>query len=347
MSGGRTTALLWLLGAAVLTLTVARLAPWAWQHLFPVPGAATAADPVSPTPPLPSSERVAEIVHRTLVTLGAPGAGGDDLLELPRGASARAFQEALRAHDGLAECEVYVTPVDDLVWRLRVFGAQDLLLTREVRSWLPERPVVSGSDPPELGIVFLFEERNDAVLRGIGRWKSPLAIGLPPYESYAVATARQAAWDSKEVVAVLSAGEDVAEQLAAAPDAQVALLLHDLPDGTDLSLWLAPLAERDVALIDGRLVNPTALQTAAEEAGVAYLRRASHLTEPRGDVVARNLAVRRGYGIVTVDATQDGVAAAEAFIDGAKADGYAIVFPVEVARMHAGAGGSSRGPRAP
>lgn len=348
MSGGRTTAFLWFLGAAGLTVAVARVAPWAWQHLFPVPGTTEAATSTpAPEVNLPTPALVAEIVHRTLVTLGAPGDGGDDLLELPRGASARRLQDALRAHDGLSDCEVYVTKVDDLVWRLRVIGEQDLLLTREVRPWLPERPVVSGADPPELGFIFLLEERDDARLRGLGRWKSPLAVGLRPYASHAVASSRQAAWDSKEVALVLSEGEDVAEQLAAAPDAQVALLAHELPAGVDPASWLAPLGARDVALIDGRSADPTALRGAAEAAGIGYLRLAAHLGDDGGEVLARNLAVRRGYGIVTVDATDEGTAAAEAFIEAAKADGYAILFPVEVARMHAVGGGSARAPAAP
>ena len=228
MSGGRTTAILWILGAVALTLAVVRVAPWAWQHLLPVPGTTEAsASTPAPALDLPSPEMAAEIVHRTLVTLGAPGDGGDDLLELPRGASARSLQEALRAHEGLRDCEVYVTKVDDLIWRLRVIGAQDLLLTREVRPWLPERPVVSGSDPPELGFVFLLEERDDSRLRSLGRWKSPLAVGIRPYASHAVASSRQAAWDSKEVVLLLTEGEDVAEQLAAAPDAAARQDIHD------------------------------------------------------------------------------------------------------------------------
>jgi len=348
VSGGRTTATLWLLGVAALALVLVRGSPWALEQLFPVPSAVEPASAEgAATPAVPSPERVAEIASRTLVTLGAPGESGDDLLGLPRGASARALQDALRAHQGLAGCEVYVTRVDDLEWRLRVFGGGGLLLTREVRPWLPERPVVSSADPPEIGIVVLLEERDDARLRGVGRWKSPLGIGLRPFAAHATASARQIAWDSKEVVAVLSAGEDLAEQLAAAPDAQVALLLHDLDTAVDPGAWLAPLLRRDVALIDGRSADSTELRVAAEAAGVRYLRRAAHLGDANADVVARNLAVRRGYGIVTVDASDAGIAEAEAFVEGVKAEGYSILFPVEVARMHAVGGGSRPAPSAP
>ena len=278
-------------------------------------------------------------MNRTLITLGAPGDGpgsGDDLLELPKGASGRALQDALRAHPDLAACEVYVTKVDDLAYRLRVFGDRNLLLTRSVRPWLPERPVVSGADPPEIGVIFLFgDDRDDATLRRVTRWESPLAVGLPPFAAHAVGSAREAAWASKEAVVVLREADDVEGQLAAMADARVALLTVD-PPAEDPAAWLEPLADRDVALIDARDADPTELAAAAATAGVRYLRRAGHLGAERGPVVARNLAVRRGYGIVTVDASAEGVAAAEAFIEQARDEGYALVFPVEVARLHGG-----------
>lgn len=337
MAGERTTVMLWVLGAAVVAGAAARVGPVAWQHLFPPP---TAADVAPATGELPGPERVVEVVHRTLATLGTPPEGGGPMLLLPRGASPRALQDALRGEEPLADCEVYVTQVDDLLWRLRVFGGGESILERAVRPWLPDRPVVGG-DPPELAFLVLFPERSDEQLRTVGRWKSPLAIGISPFAPHAIASARQAAWDSKAVAVVLDPATDLVEQLDAAPDATVALLVSELAAGTDEVAWVRPMAGRGVTLVDGRQAPPAKLRAAAQETRVPYLRRAGHLAgdAAEAEVLALNRAVVRGYGVVTVAGTADGVARLERFIEAAKQDGYPIVFPAELARMIDAKGG--------
>ena len=335
---------LWVAAAALITLASVRGGPWLWARVFPPPGpgerpTVEEGDPLTP-------ELVAEVVHRTISTLGTPDPDVAEGLQLPRGASPRELQDALRLQPRLAGAEVYVTRVDDLAWRLRVLRSSEVLLRSDVRPWLPDRPVVSASDPPELGVVIVFREPDEAALRSVGAWESPLAIGLAPFAAHTVKSARQAAWSSKGVVVVLDPNEDLREQLAAAPPASAALLEGDLPADA-LGVLLRALAERDVALVDGRPIPPASMERAAADAGVRYLRRAAHLSGPDSQVVALNLAVRRGHGLVTADADEQGLDAAEEFITSARADGYSLVFPGEVARIHGSGGGSGRAPPSP
>lgn len=328
------TAGLWLASLLLLVLLVARGGPWLWPRLFPAP-----ADEVHTPDPTDSALEpalVAEVVHRTLVTLGAPGDGGDTLIELPQGASARDLELALRDAPGLAGAEIYVTPVDDLLWRLRVLQQGQLLHRSDVRPWLPARPQVSGTDPPELGFVVLFEQADDAGVRGVAGWKAPLALGLPPFAPHAVKSARQAAWSSKGVVVLADPAIDLEEQLLAAPEAGAVLLRQPLPGGVDPRAWLEPVDRFGLVLLDGLPGDSAALRRAAEELDVGCARLATHLGGPEGEVLGRNLAVRRGHGIITVDGTGEGLALLEAFIEDARADGYAIRFPVEVARIASG-----------
>ncbi len=339
------TAALWLAFVVVLGVAVVRGGPWLWPRLFPAPGPGS--EVITP-PDLPSAVLVAEVVHRTVATLGPPGdPGNEDAIVLPPGATGAQLQAALRADERLAGAEIYVTRSDDLLQRLRVFSGGQLLLQRDVRPTLPERPVISGTDPPELGFVFVFRERDDAGVQAVGRWKSPLAIGLQPFAPHSVKSARQASWSSKEVVLVVDPGHDLNEQLVAFPDASAALLEGALPDGTDPSAWVAPLAERQLALIDGRDGPPGELRDAAAGAGVSYVRRAGHLSDAESAIWIRNRAVRRGYGIVTVDATAQGRATAEQFIEEARTDGCPIAFIAEVARMHGGGGDATGAPAPP
>lgn len=328
------TAGLWLASLLLLVLLVARGGPWLWPRLFPAPDPEEAdtqggVDALEPA-------LVAEVVQRTLATLGAPGDGSDTLIELPQGAAARDLELALRAEPRLDGAEVYVTPVDDLLWRLRILERGRLLHLRDVRPWLPERPQVSRTDPPELGIVVLFEQPDDPAVRGVGGWKAPLALGLPPFAPHAVKSARQAAWSSKGVVVLVDPGQDLEEQLLAAPEAGAVLLRQPLPAGMDPSEWLAPAHQLGLVLLDGSPGDTVALRRAADELGVACARLAAHLGRPEAEVLARNLAVRRGHGIVTVDGTVEGLALLEEFIADARADGYEIRFPVEVARLASG-----------
>jgi len=333
------TAGLWLVSLLLLTLLVIRGGPWLWPRLFPSPEQASAPEAGLQLEPA----LVAEVVHRALVTLGAPGEGSDTLIELPQGASARDLELALRATPDLRETEVYVTPVDDLLWRLRVLQEGRLLHKRDVRPWLPERPQVSGTDPPELGFIVLFEEPDDAAVRRVGAWQAPLAVGLPPFAPHAVKSARQASWSSKGVVVLADPLQDLEEQLLASPEAGAVLVRRPLPDGLDPAAWLAPVQRLGLALIDGTEGDSTALRRAAREQGVPCARLSAHLgaassaplSAPEGEILGRNLAVRRGHGILTVDGTEEGLAQLEAFIDDARADGYAIHFPTEVARLAA------------
>jgi hypothetical protein len=335
------TAGLWLASILLLVLLVVRGGPWLWPRLFPAPTDTSVADPAGEgqarEPAL-----VAELVHRTLVTLGAPGEGSDTLIELPRGATARDLELALRAEPGLRGTEIYVTSVDDLLWRLRVLEGGRVLHRRDVRPWLPERPLISGSDPPELGFVVLFEEQDDAAVRGVGGWKAPLALGLPAFAPHAVKSARQAAWSSKGVIVLIDPALDLQEQLLAAPEAGGVLLSGPLPAGVEPAEWLEPIDRLGLVLLDGSGGDSTAVRQAADGAGVAWARVVASLGTPEAEVLGLNLAVRRGHGIVTVHGTEEGLALLERFIDEARTDGYAIHFPVEVARLATDARSGSR-----
>ena len=338
------TAGLWLASILLLALLVVRGGPWLWPRLFPAP-----VDPASGGPGEDEEALqpalVAELVHRTVVTLGAPGEGSATLIELPRGATARDLELALRADPGLEGAEVYVTAVDDLLWRLRVLQGGRLLHRCDVRPWLPERPLVSGSDPPELGFVVLFEEADDAAVRGVGGWKAPLAVGLPAFAPHAVKSARQAAWSSKGVIVLVDPALPLEEQLLAAPEAGGVLLRSPLPTDVDPATWLEPLDRFGLVLLHGS-AGDAGLRRAADAAGVAVARVAAHLGTPEAEVLGLNLAVRRGHGVLTVDGTEEGLALLERFIADARSDGFAIHFPVEVARLASGAR-SSAGVNAP
>ena len=136
------------------------------------------------------------------------------------------------------------------------------------------------------------------------------------------------------MVVLLESKHDLREQLLASPDAAGVLLERDPPEGTDLATWLSPLMDFDVFLLDGRAGETLELELAASKVGIRYVRRAGTIGSEADLVLARNLTVRRGYGIVTVEGTEEGLAAAEAFIQASREDGYSLVFPTEVARLH-------------
>ncbi len=326
-------AVVWLVLFALLALMGARGGAWLWPKLFPGPEPSVGSSPAGLSE-APSPELAAEILHRTLATLGSPSDTELGGLELPQGASARDLELALRAHPDLADSQVYVTEAGDLLFRVRIFHGRTQLLQEDLRPWLPVRPVVSGSDPPELGVLVLFEAQDFEAVGEVGRWEAPVAMGFPPFEAHSVKSARQATWSSKEVVVLLEPEHDLREQLLASPDAAGVLLDQALPEGTELETWLAPLMDFDVFLLDGRVGDTTELEEASYKAAIRYVRRAGTIGSEAELVLARNLTVRRGYGLVTVDGTEDGLSAAASFIRASREDGYSLVFPTEVARLH-------------
>ena len=57
-------------------------------------------------------------------------------------------------------------------------------------------------------------------------------------------------------------------------------------------------------------------------------------TETVGDVLSRNITVVRGYGVTTSDGTEEGTGFLRQFVEAARKDGYPLVLPSELARMH-------------
>ncbi|MEE2829533.1 MAG: hypothetical protein VX498_10110 [Myxococcota bacterium] len=330
---------LWILSITGAVAFVLVGVPWLWPRLFPVPQV-TVEEELQSSEESSSSELTPEyameVLRRTLAGLGATGEEPGREIQLPRGKSARDLEQALREDPRLAGAEVYVTQVDDLLYRVRVFRGPTLLLQESVRPWLPERPVVSTADPPELAIIVVFRRENDDGVRQVGQWRAPVAIGVPPSEPHTVRTARQATWSSKGVVVLVSPDADLAEQVGAAAHAGGALLEQAPPEGVDLEDWLRPLLDGDLFLLDASGVEGLALKNAARSLGIRYLRRSAHLDpgDPVTLYLARNLTVRRGHGVVTVDGTDAGIASAETFIEGLRKDGYSLRFAVEVARQH-------------
>ena len=335
------TLILWTLFIGCLALFAFKGLPWLWPRLFPVPEEPTAlAGGSSELQSGPASPELAmEALRRTLAGLGATGEESGRGIELPKGRSARELEQALRAEPRLEGCEVYVTRVDDLLHRVRIFEGKSLLLNESIRPWMPERPVVSSVDPPEVGFVSIFRAQDDAAVAEVSRWRAPVALAVPPDAPHTVRTARRASWSSKGVVILVHPERSLAEQAAAAEDAS-GIVVEVLPDkDTDLSEWLSPLIADDLFVLDATGVENKALEKAARSLGLDYLRRAAHLdaSDPSTAVLARNLSVRRGYGMVTFEGAEVDLPFVTDFVEWAREDGYALRFPVEVARQHGGA----------
>jgi len=330
---------LWILSTLAAVAFVMEGVPWLWPRLFPVPqeelvvdagiGNAVSESTLSP-------ERTMEVLRRTLAGLGATGDEPGTDIYLPRGKSPRDLELELEGRPALEGTQVSVTRVEDLLHCVRIYDGSRLLLQEYVRPYLPERPVVSSADPPELGLVIIFRTESDAAVREVGRWRAPVAIAVPAAEPHTVRTARQAVWSSKGVVVVVDPLESLHEQTGAAEDAGGVLLEEPLPEGMDPSEWLEPLAREGLYLIDGSGTEGQALEQAAAELGVQYLRRSAHLVigSPTEAILARNLTVRRGHGIVTIDGTPSGIKTLSEFIAEAREDGYSLRFPNEVAQQH-------------
>jgi len=323
----------------VLSLGLLRAGPWLWTHLFPgVEGQAVQAGGTEgeANSSLPSAEQAAEALHRVLANWGV----GDDAPELdtiylPEGRRPQELQTTLREREPLSELEVYVTRVDDLLFRLRIFSGPNLLLQRDVLPWLPERPSVSGVDPPETAFIVLLGDQESPVLDQVCSFRAPLAIALPPFAAHAVKSMRFASRCSKGVLLRLDPDDDVAAQLAAAPEASGVILERPLGEDVSLDTWLKPLASGGVFLLDGRPSGSLpSLEASAKALGIPYLRRSGHLRRESDLVLARNLTVRRGYGFVSADGEEETLALLQEFIQSARADGYSLLFPGEVARAH-------------
>ena len=320
-----TTPLLWMLGGGVLVLLVVRGGPWIWPQLFPATTAPT--EPAHGEEP-PSPEYVAEVVSRFLAGWGEHLPPGDAVLELPPGRRPEDLQAGLRREPRLGGLQVYVTRADELHHSLRVFAASQLLLQRTVRSWLPERPVLSAEARPGLGLVVVL--KSDGPLRRLGSWKTPLGIALPPFAPHAARSARQASWDGKEVLAVIDPADDLVMQSQALREAGGVLLLERLPDGADLKPWLTTLASSQQFLLDGRPGASEALEREAAAAGVAYQRLAGRLGPGQERRVIWARCQRRGGGVVVVDATAEGLVQLEAFVEASRDVGFDLTLPAEV-----------------
>jgi hypothetical protein len=342
MDGRHTFTLgLWLLSAAVLCLAMVRLGPWLWVNLFPgaeetIPvedeqfaGASAAASNAS------SSEQAAEALHRVLSNWGVGNAPEPERIYLPQGRRPGELQDTLRGLDSLSKLEVYVTRVDDLLFRLRIYSGARLLLQRDVFPFLPERPSVTGVDPPEASVLVLLGEEESDVLDRICSWRSPLAIVLPPFAAHAVKSMRFASRCSKGVVLLLDPEDDVSEQLASAPEASGVLLVDELEDSLDLNRWLRPFVSFNVFLVDGRPSGSLpSIEGPARSLGLRYVRWAGQLQQDSDLILARNLTVRRGYGLVSARGDDEGMRLLETFLEDARDDGYNLLFPAEVAREH-------------
>jgi len=258
-----------------------------------------------------------------------------DTIYLPEGHRPQELQDTLREREPLSELEVYVTRVDDLLFRLRIFSGPNLLLQRDVLPWLPERPSVSGVDPPETAFVVILGNQESPVLEEVCSLRAPLAIALPPFAAHAVKSMRFASRCNKGVLLLLDPGDDVAAQLAAAPEASGVVLESQLGEDVALESWLEPLAESGVFLLDGRPSGSLpSLEASAKALGIPYLRRSGHLRRVSDLVFARNLTVRRGYGFVSADGEEETLDLLRDFIESARDDGYNLLFPGEVARAH-------------
>ena len=123
---------------------------------------------------------------------------------------------------------------------------------------------------------------------------------------------------SKGVVLLLDPEDDVSEQLASAPEASGVLLVDGLEDSLDLNRWLRPLVHSNAFLLDGRPSGSLpSIEAPARALGLRYLRWAGQLQHDSDLVLARNLTVRRGYGLVAARGDDEGIRLLETFLEAA------------------------------
>ncbi len=314
-------------------------APWLWPRLFPTPGDT----PAEVTDASLSLEDVERAFDQALIAGGGelplrPGGTELPVVALPRGMNPGALQSALRQDPRLSAASIYVTRADDLLWRLRVFDGAQLVLERDVRPWMSPKPPHPPGNAPELVVLLDGRSGDDAWVRRILGWRSPVAVVLQPFAPKTLRRADEAARASREVVAAIETSEPLADQLAAVPHAAAVLIEGELPPEVDPSAWLGLLAKDQLVLIDA--CSEGCIDAAgAARAGVPRLRVAGRLTADEAEGVAevalvRNLAVQRGYGVVLTDASKAGARRVEQLLDDAKGDGVEIVFAAEAARQH-------------
>jgi hypothetical protein len=314
-------------------------APWLWPRLFPTPGEA----PEQEDDASLAVEAVERAFDQALIARGGelparPAGEARPVVALPRGMTPTALQAALRQDPRLSEATLYVTRADDLLWRLRVFDGARLILERDVRPWMSPAPPHPPGNAPELVVLLDGRSGEDAWVRRILGWRSPVAVVLQPFAPSTLRRADEAARASREVVAAIEPSEPLAGQLSAVPHAAAALIESELPPGVDPAAWLGLLAADQLVLIDG-CPEGCFDGAATARAGVSRLRVAGRLTADEAEGVAevalvRNLAVQRGYGVVLTDASKAGARRVEQLLEDAKADGVEIVFAAEAARQH-------------
>lgn len=340
MSNRHTVSLLvWTLFIGGVGLFTFKGLPWLWPQLFPVPVTVEQDGPAGAEQAALRPELAMEVLRRTLASLGATGEEAGNGVELPQGRSARDLELALRVDPRLEGADVYVTRVGDLMHRVRIFNEKVLILQEDIRPWLPEHPVVSTVNPPELGFVVVFRLGNSETVGEVARWRAPVSLAVPPDAPHTVRTARRASWSSKGVLILAQPDRGLAEQAAAAEHAS-GVLIEQLPGaGVDLLAWLQPLQPDNLFVLDATGLEDASLEAAAKQLGLDYLKSAGRLdpSDPQSAILARNLTVRRGHGLVVVEGDQDSVRFAADFIDDARGAGYSLRFPVEVARQHGAA----------
>lgn len=317
--------------------------PWLWPRLFPAPGAAP--DPVASV--VLSLEDVELAFDQALVAGGGelparPPDAALPVVALPRGMAPSSLQSTLRDDPRLSAASVYLTRADDLLWRLRVFDGARLILQRDVRPWMSPSPPHPPGNPPELVVLVDARSGDDAWVRRVLGWRSPVAVLLQPFAPSTLRRADEAARASREVVVAVDPAEPLGEQLEAVPHAAAAWIESRLPLEADPVVWLGPLARDRLVLIDGCPEGCVDVDVAAR-AGVERLRLAGRRPAEEREGVAevalvRNLAVQRGYGVVLTDASKAGARWIEQLLDDAKADGVDVVFAAEAARQHPSSG---------
>lgn len=319
MSRLATTIALWAAGALLVAVALFEGGPRIWDSLFPGP----AAPARSAEPRVELSEvQATEAVHRFLATWGQhaqPGA----TLELAEGRSPAELQRGLRGLSEFEGLEVYVTPRDDLYSTLRVLDGSRTVLQQVVRPWLPERPAVPP-EAPALGFLVFVREADEEVVRRLGRWRSPLAIAVPPFAAHALRVARQATIDRQGVWVIADPAVPLAEQIEAVPGA--AGVVVEAEAGAEPDKWLA--GARATPVLDASSGG----RWATAGASALILRRVGAVEEPGFGPTARALAIRRRGGLVTAEGNDAAIAELEGFVETTREDGYRLRLPSEVAQ---------------
>jgi hypothetical protein len=319
------TAGLWIASAVIVGVVAVRGVPWLWPRIFPRPGEGLLSAPPAPEEiDVPTVQVVGEVVDRLVSSWGAELGAPEEALSLPRGRTPRNLQDALRSEPRLRGTTIYVTALDPVSHRLRVFDGPRLLLTRDLRRWMPERPAVRAADAPEIGLVFRFVPEEPATFGRILKWKSPMAVALPPFSPESMRAAAKAIKAGKDVIVELDPEVDVIEQLEALPGVTGVLLSRGFESASAEAALGRALVRRDLFLLDARegaLRRVEATGPPPAEAPALRIALAAHLDSEEAGVLGRNLAVRWGHGLVTADAAGDGPALAEAFLEIAKEDG--------------------------